>query len=403
MKRLIAAALFLTAAPLWARMEDRTKELYDAADRGDLAAVKAILEESDQNVNVAYGKAEVSPLMLALRHGNIEMARLLVEKGADVAAVDRAGRPVLEYLRKTSPQVFRQLQTLILKTAADKNLPLTPAWEDIWLPDDLPYTAASSYEAVLPAPNIADGEPRTAWAGKAGEDVWLFINPGAQTLTVVNGYNKSPALFKANNRVKRLAVSVWTAAHLEADVSEIAQIYHAARLTPDHILELKDTGKAQTFPLPFDWDAIGKANKTELAAYLKREDRPLMYSDYVLRAEPLEVYEGTKYDDTCISELKAGRPWRYHGALAGDWDSVTGAKGKTLTFSQPWKGRKFASFLEKKPLLSGQWRVENGELVTEGNGQARRYRLEFEEKGGSLLLKLTEPGGRTETYRRRPD
>lgn len=403
MKTIITIGLLISPCLALARMEDRTEELYRAADRNDLAAVKAILEESDQNVNVPYGKGETSPLMLAIRNGNIEMARLLVSRGADVAAVDRGGRPVLEYLRKDSPAVFKELKGLILATAAKKNIALPTAWEEIWLPDDLPYTAAASYEPVLPAANLADGNRRTAWAGKTGEDVWLFINPGGSSVTVVNGYNKSPALFRANSRVKRLAVSVWTAAHLEADVSETAQVYHAARLTPDQVLELKDSGAEQTFPLRLDWERLRAAATGALAAYLKRENRELMYADFVLRAEPLEVYKGAKYDDICISELRAGRPWRYHGDLAGEWDAVAGAEGKSLLFSQPWKGRKFSSFLDKKPLMTGQWRVENGDLVTEGGGAANRYALEFEERNGALLLKLTGPGGKTGTYKRRPD
>jgi hypothetical protein len=384
-------------------MEDRTLELYKAADANDLAAVSSILEESDQNVNVAYGKGEITPLMLACQYGNAEMARLLISRGADVAAVDRSGAPVLEYLRKDSQAVFKEIQALILKTAAEKKITLPLAWENIMLPDDLPYTAAASYEAILPATNITDGDRRTAWAGKTGEDIWLFINPGAASVTVVNGYNKTPALFKANNRVKRLAVSVWTAVHLEADVTEIAQAYHAARLTPDHILELKDNGKEQSFPLPFDWEELRKSAREALAAFLKRENRPLRYSDFVLRAEPLEVYKGAKYDDTCISELSAGKPWRYHGALAGKWDCVAGPKGKVLAFTEPWKGQAFSSYLDNKPLMTGEWRVENGELVTEGGGKTLRYRMEYADKRGELLLRLTGSDGKTENYKRRPE
>jgi len=403
MKTIIMTALLLLPGFARARVEDRTAELYKAADANNLQEVKHILDESDQNVNVAYGKGEITPLMLAVRNSNIEMARLLVSRGADVAAVDRSGRPVLEYLRKNSPSTFRKLQDLITKTAAEKGLNLTPAWEDIWLPDDLPYTAAASYEPILPAANLLDRDRRTAWAGKTGEEVWIFINPGVSSVTVVNGYNKTPALFKANNRVRRLAVSVWTAAHLEADVSEIAQIYHAARLTPDQVLELKDTGKEQSFRLGFDWERLRVSAAETLAAYLKRENRELMYADFVLRAEPLEIYKGAKYDDTCISELRAGSPWHYHGDLAGDWDGLEAAQGKSLFFSKPWKGQKFSSFLGKKPLMTGVWRVENGELVTAGDGVVNRYALAFEEKNGALLLKLTVPGGKTEIYKRRPD
>jgi hypothetical protein len=309
----LLALLLLPAGTAAARMEDRTQELHRAADANDLAAVRAILDESDQNVNVAWGQGETSPLMLACRHGNEEMARLLISRGADVSATDADGRPVMEYLRKDDPAAFRRLRSLILRMAVEKKAVLPMTWEDIWLPDDRPYTAAASYPWVLPATNMTDGDPRTAWAGKAGDELWLFINDGASTLSVVNGYHKTPALFKANNRVKRLAVSVWTAAHFEGDVSETARIFHAARLTPDHELTLKDRGAEQAFALPFRWEAIRKARAEAMAGLAERggyKDRKLGYSYFVLRVEPLAVYRGTKYDDTCISELKAGEPFR---------------------------------------------------------------------------------------------
>ena len=295
------------------RMEDRTKELYDAAYANNLAAVRLILDESDQNVNVAYDENDTTPLMLACRHGNEEMAQLLIAKGAEISAVDSGGRPVMEYITMSTPKSYRKLRALIFKTAAEKKIALPLSWQDIWLPDNLPYTAAATYPSILPATNMTDGNLRTAWAGKIDDELWLFINAGASSMSIVNGYNKTPALFKAKNRVTRLAVSVWAAAHFDGDVSEIARIYHAARLTPDYVIALKDSGTEQVFALPFKWEDIGKANSEALSILVKRGDfkgRTLKYSYFVLRAEPVEVYRGSKYDDTCISELRMGEPWQ---------------------------------------------------------------------------------------------
>ncbi|MDP2865194.1 MAG: ankyrin repeat domain-containing protein [Elusimicrobiota bacterium] len=404
MRKIIMIGLLLLPGLALARMEDRTEELYKAVDANDLAGVRLILEESGQNVNVAYDENDTTPLMLACRHGNVEMVRLLLAKGADVAAVDAGGRPVMEYLRKDSQATFKKLRALILKAAAEKKIILPFNWDEISVSDCYNFTATASYPSILPVENLTDGNPRTAWAGKTGDEVWLFINGGASSVTVVNGYNKAPALFRANNRVKLLAVSVWAAAHFAGSVSEISRMFNVARLTPDHVLPLKDSGAKQYFPLPFNWEDIRRSNAEALAALVKRgdfKDRELIYSYFVLRAEPLTVYRGTKYDDTCISELKAGGPWLHEARLKGDWVAVSGTDAQSVTFSGPEDNRAFSSYLKEKPFLSGIWRMKNGELLIEAGGETRRYTPALDEKGAERLLKLTDTGGKLEIYKYR--
>jgi len=378
------------------------EELYKAVDADDLASVRLILDESDRNVNAAYDENGTTPLMLACRHGNADMARLLLAKGADAAAVDAGGRPVMEYIGKRSQETSRALRALILGTAAEKKLLLPLSWEEISVPDRHDFTASASYPSILPVENLTDGNPRTAWAGKTGDEVWLFINGGASSMSIINGYGKTPALFKANNRVKRLAVSVWTAAHFAGSVSEISRMFDVARLTPDHVLDLEDSGAEQSFPLPFNWESMRKSGAEALAGLVKRKDfkdRELTYSYFVLRAEPLEVYRGTKYDDTCISELKAGGTWLHEARLHGDWLAVSGADAQSMTFSEPWSRRAFSSYAAGKPFLTGTWSMENGGLLIKAGGGTRRYALALEE--GDSLLKLTGADGKLEVYKRR--
>jgi hypothetical protein len=115
----------------------------------------------------------------------------------------------------------------------------------------------------------------TAWVeGKPDDGVgeWLeyvFQFPserkglGVNGLIVVNGYAKSPAVRKANSRVKRLA--------LEVDGKPWAEI------------RLLDTPRIQTAAFPVVMFPPGR--------------------EVVLRFRILEVYRGEKYRDTAISEI----------------------------------------------------------------------------------------------------
>ena len=86
---------------------------------------------------------------------------------------------------------------------------------------------------------------------------------GVNGVIVVNGYAKSPASWKANSRVKRLA--------LEVDGKPWAEIH------------LQDTDRIQTASFPVVMFPPGK--------------------DTVLRFRILEVTRGEKHRDTALSEL----------------------------------------------------------------------------------------------------
>lgn len=71
------------------------RELYEAADAGDLAGVKEMLE-AGANANAVID-GDGSPLIGAARSGNIQIARLLLESGADPnQPVDGDGSPLIE-------------------------------------------------------------------------------------------------------------------------------------------------------------------------------------------------------------------------------------------------------------------------------------------------------------------
>ncbi len=77
----------------------------EAAERGDLAHVSSYLaRRGDPNARGLGGR---TALHAAAAGGHAEVARRLVEAGADVDAADEAGRTPLHLVASTGPRVFR--------------------------------------------------------------------------------------------------------------------------------------------------------------------------------------------------------------------------------------------------------------------------------------------------------
>lgn len=115
-------------------------------------------------------------------------------------------------------------------------------------------------------PNLSDGNSSTAWVeGKKGsgigESIFFRFNFPKKPLSIEiqNGYGKSQDIFNKNGRVKSLLLSASDGTILK--------------------IPLRDEMGPQKFPFqpsaPVNWVSL----------------------------EILEVYPGTKYDDTCVSEI----------------------------------------------------------------------------------------------------
>lgn len=122
------------------------------------------------------------------------------------------------------------------------------------------------------ATNLVDGNTSTCWAeGADGSGIGeTFIIKGnkpfyADTLTFYNGYCKSQELFYNNNRVKKI------------------------RITPD-------SGESFTAELNDGFE--NRRNVVNCGHTLVNS----------ITFEILEVYEGEKYNDTCISEIYVNQP-----------------------------------------------------------------------------------------------
>lgn len=86
LKRLILFAAFALLLPIAASAQDGNEEFFAAARKGDVAAVKAFLDKgTDVNTKTRYGATALS---YACDKGHIELAKLLIERGANVDQAD---------------------------------------------------------------------------------------------------------------------------------------------------------------------------------------------------------------------------------------------------------------------------------------------------------------------------
>jgi hypothetical protein len=188
------------------------------------------------------------------------------------------------------------------------------------------------------AGNAVDGSRDTCWVEGApgdgkGETITIVTNRPIEIIEIVNGFARDTALYRKNNRVRRLSVSIVAAFTAPGLVSETDHyLYFAKTLKARNSIELEDVRDPQVFAMPLtseeqdefvqqsmerfleDYpdfsekieEELGYAGDTEmsgrrLAAFF-REVREL-YSMTAVQLEIEDVYRGDLYNDTCLAEI----------------------------------------------------------------------------------------------------
>ena len=214
--------------------------------------------------------------------------------------------------------------TLILILSA------TAAWGQDWRLQHLSqskngYLYRVSSELEDPGPrefgrygghNLFDQNPATCWAEGAGgpglgEYVFVEVRPGERNIHMMNGYHKSQALFEKNNRAKDLVLSMYVALFRPDQTTELFEGYDISRYGAAKRVSLPDSMQPQVIPFPWDWNDIERFMDKAYDAKAKTRDLAFVPQDvqkkYLLRLEIVDVYRGTKYNDTCISEVWMSR------------------------------------------------------------------------------------------------
>jgi hypothetical protein len=192
------------------------------------------------------------------------------------------------------------------------------------------YATSSELDAVDPFEglgkyggfNLFDRNPATAWVeGVDGDGIGqtFMIGVGKElkaNIFILNGYQKSDDLFSQNNRIKALRLTLYVGFMIPGDVTEIYAMFHAVIFAKPVEIMLEDDFGTQQIPLPFDITAAEAFKEKQMTVFLNdfktRMDEMQQSSEgfakepeiqYFLKFEILDVYKGTKYDDTCISDI----------------------------------------------------------------------------------------------------
>ncbi|HUX97323.1 MAG TPA: hypothetical protein VMV47_16435 [Bacteroidales bacterium] len=168
------------------------------------------------------------------------------------------------------------------------------------------------------AHNLLDDDPATAWVEGVkgyGKGEYFHIDLGyalPEKLEIRNGYQKSETVFKKNSRVKSIKVTLFVGFHMPGHVTEIGDGYYAKQIGSENLVVLRDAMVAQSIPLPVDPETAFKerVNLTrdfrmrfrERLDDVKEYETP-MELHYFLKFEIADVYPGSSWDDTCISDI----------------------------------------------------------------------------------------------------
>jgi uncharacterized protein len=84
------------------------QSIHDLVRKGDLISVKKLLDEEPNQVN-QLSEQGLSPFLLAAYRGNNDVAKLLVDRGADVKACFSEGSALYGVIYKNNIEIFQVL------------------------------------------------------------------------------------------------------------------------------------------------------------------------------------------------------------------------------------------------------------------------------------------------------
>lgn len=169
------------------------------------------------------------------------------------------------------------------------------------------------------ARNLFDGNPATCWAegerdSGIGQELKVAVRGIPDRIRLVNGYGKNTALFQKNNRIKDMIITCFAAFSIEGHVTELATDFEALQFPVEKSITLDDRVEEQEIPFPFGRAEIRNfLNKAESSFFRRHKGLvPEKVQRFLIVSCKIQsVYRGSKWNDTCLSELSFHIP-RHH-------------------------------------------------------------------------------------------
>src|SRR6056297_1718024 len=154
--------------------------------------------------------------------------------------------------------------------------------------------------------NLRDGDNATCWCeGEkdgygVGETVYLSVPWHVDGMSIRNGYHKSRELYEQNSRVKKADIAFHVAVPVAGHVTQAGQEYTLYSTGEKTTVTFDDRMEEITFSPDVDYSRI-----SALVKKLRDENKkdPAGEMKLVAGLTINEVYHGSKYKDTCISEI----------------------------------------------------------------------------------------------------
>ena len=149
--------------------------------------------------------------------------------------------------------------------------------------------------------NLGDNDSTTCWAEGSksdgtGEFVLMTIPDNIKSLKIRNGYQKNETIYYANNRPKDLELTLYASYEPSGFVTETHTGFFISEPLIKTQATLKDKPGYQQIETGFNWNNINE----EMS-----HDNTFDKDRFILKIKILDVYKGNKWNDACISDIKA--------------------------------------------------------------------------------------------------